>query len=110
MTSRIFRLLPAGLLLACGLAFAQNTPPSTQLAQMGGAMHAAAKVCGDYSEAQLKEMKEKQQQSMKEMGLNEADFEAAFNAGLERGSKDMATISEAQRQQMCEQLRSGPKF
>ncbi|HRL20210.1 MAG TPA: hypothetical protein PLG97_05255 [Alcaligenes sp.] len=110
MLSRPLHVLPATLLLVSGLAFGQETNPSTQLVQMSGAMHAAAQVCGDYSDAQLQDMKNKQKESMKDMGLSDQDFDAAFEQGLQRGRKDLEGATEAQRKQMCEQLRSGPKF
>lgn len=110
MIPRPFHVLPAALLLTCSLAVAQEANPSTQLAQMGGAMHAAAQVCGDYTDTQLQDMKNKQKEAMKDMGLSEADFNAAFEQGLQRGRKDLDGATDAQRKQMCEQLRSGPKF
>ncbi|WP_341667256.1 hypothetical protein [Alcaligenes sp. SDU_A2] len=110
MFQRTLLCLPAALLLVCGPAVAQEANPSIQLAQMSGAMHAAAQVCGDYSDAQLQDMKNKQKESMKDMGLNDQDFNAAFEQGLQRGRKDLEGATEAQRKQMCEQLRSGPKF
>jgi len=111
MPHTTLRILPAVVVaLAAKAAVAQDINPSTQLAQMGGAMHAAAQICGDYTEAQLQDMKAKQKESMKDMGLSEADFDAAFQQGLERGRRDLEGATEEQRKQMCEELRSGPKF
>ncbi|ARP52883.1 hypothetical protein ACDW82_11075 [Alcaligenes faecalis] len=110
MISRTIHFLPAVLLLACSLSVAQEANPTAQLAQMGGAMHAAAQVCGDYTDTQLQDMKNKQKEAMKDMGLSEADFDVAFEQGLQRGRKDLEGATNTQRNQMCEQLRSGPKF
>ena len=111
MFERTTLLLPlAALLLASANSYAQDSGPATQLAQMGGAMHAAAEVCGDRSEAQLQEMKRQQKVSIQSMGLNEEDFDKAFDQGLERGRQDLEKASPEQRSKMCEQLRSGPKF
>ncbi|GHC45900.1 lipoprotein [Alcaligenes pakistanensis] len=100
----------ATLLLISTSSQAQDSGPATQLAQMGGAMQAAAEVCGDRSEAQLQEMKRQQKVSIQSMGLNEEDFDKAFDQGLERGRQDLEKASPEQRSKMCEQLRSGPKF
>ncbi len=111
MFERTTLLLPlAALLLASANSYAQESSPATQLAQMGGAMHAAAQVCGDRSEAQLQEMKRQQKVSIQSMGLNEEDFDKAFDQGLERARQDLEKASPEQRSKMCEQLRSGPKF
>jgi hypothetical protein len=44
------------------------------------------------------------------MGLNDEDFDKAFEQGLDRGRQDLQKATAEQRKQMCEQLRSGPKF
>ncbi|MDV2117853.1 hypothetical protein [Alcaligenes faecalis] len=111
MFERTKLLLPvAALLLSSANSHAQDSSPAIQLAQMGGAMHAAAEVCGDYNQAQLDEMKKQQKSSIQSMGLNDEDFEKAFEQGLGRGRQDLQKATAEQRQQMCEQLRSGPKF
>ncbi|QHS35620.1 hypothetical protein [Alcaligenes faecalis] len=111
MFERTKLLLPlAALLLASANSYAQDSGPAIQLAQMGGAMHAAAEVCGDYSQDQLQEMKKQQKSSIQSMGLNDEDFDKAFEQGLDRGRQDLQKATAEQRQQMCEQLRSGPKF
>ncbi|MFD4121607.1 hypothetical protein ACFWQD_09880 [Alcaligenes faecalis] len=110
MFRKIFLLPFAALLLASATSHAKDTGPAIQLAQMGGAMHAAAEVCGDYSQDQLQEMKKQQQTSIQSMGLNDEDFDKAFEQGLDRGRQDLKKATAEQRQQMCEQLRSGPKF
>ena len=111
MFKRTTLLLPlAALLLASTSSYARESSPASQLAQMGGAMHAAAQVCGDHSEAQLQEMKRQQKVSIQSMGLSDEDFDKAFEQGLERGRQDLDKASPEQRGKMCEQLRSGPKF
>ncbi|HBQ89488.1 MAG TPA: hypothetical protein DD803_08545 [Alcaligenes faecalis] len=111
MFERTKLLLPlAALLLASTNSYARDRSPAIQLAQMGGAMHAAAEVCGDYSQAQLDEMKKQQKSSIQSMGLNDEDFDKAFEQGVDRGRQDLQKATAEQRQQMCEQLRSGPKF
>lgn len=111
MFERTKLLLPlAALVLASANSYAQESSPATQLAQMGGAMHAAAQMCGDYSEAQLQEMKKRQKASIQSMGLSDDDFDKAFDQGVERGREDLDKATPEQHNTICEQLRSGPKF
>lgn len=79
------------------------------VAEFGGQMHAVADVCGGYTDAQLTSMKAEQQSAMVTGGLPAADFDTAFNKGFQTGQKQLASITAAQKDEMCTQFKAMPK-
>ncbi|MCQ4257899.1 hypothetical protein [Stutzerimonas stutzeri] len=77
----------------------------TQLANFGGAMHTTAKVCGDSSDEQLAEQKEKQRALSIQNGMDAAAFDQAFNAGASEAKTKWASIPASERQAKCEEFK-----
>lgn len=105
-------LLTALLSLAfASSAVAQSdTESAKKLAKFGGEMHAVAKACGDYTDAQLKEMKAQQQSTMTADGLSPAAFDAAFTQGFEGVQKKISSGTTEQKTKMCAQFKTMPKM
>ncbi|WP_417779547.1 hypothetical protein [Stutzerimonas xanthomarina] len=77
----------------------------TQLANFGGAMHATAKVCGDYSDNQLAEQKEKQRALSIQSGMKAAAFDEAFDAGEKKATAKWAAIPSSEHQAKCDEFK-----
>lgn len=76
-----------------------------QLANFGGSMHTTAKVCGDSSDEQLAEQKEKQRALSIQNGMDAAAFDKAFNAGASEAKAKWATIPASERQAKCDEFK-----
>ncbi|MGV2495627.1 hypothetical protein [Pelagerythrobacter aerophilus] len=76
------------------------------LASLGGSMQAVAEACGDYSAAELAQMKEEQRRIAVQGGTSPAEFERAFKAGHAMGTKKIAGATSAQKQKMCNDVRA----
>lgn len=85
---------------------APQQPDPAMLAQMGGVGHAVANVCGGYTDQQLQEMKTQQRTAAGQMGLSEADFDTAFDAGYEQASADIKSAGKAKQDEMCAQMKA----
>ncbi|WP_019340798.1 hypothetical protein [Stutzerimonas stutzeri] len=77
----------------------------TQLANFGGSMHATAKVCGDYSDNQLAEQKEKQRAMAIQNGMKATAFDEAFDAGEKKTKSKWADIPASERQAKCDEFK-----
>ncbi len=78
-------------------------PVAAQMAHFGGGILALAEVCGDYSAAQLGDMKEAQRMLSGQSGMPGPAFDAAFDAGYAEGKTKMAGASAADRERACAQ-------
>ncbi|MVW80219.1 hypothetical protein GOQ28_14955 [Bordetella sp. 02P26C-1] len=106
---RLNFLTAAVTISLAGPALAQDAATAQKLAEFGGQMHAVAVACGDYTPSQLSEMKAEQQRSMATSGLSAAEFETAFQQGLQATQKKIASGTAQQRTQMCEQFSAAGK-
>ena len=77
----------------------------TQLANFGGAMHTTAKVCGEASDEQLAEQKEKQRALSIQNGMDAAAFDKAFNAGASEAKAKWASIPASEHQAKCDEFK-----
>lgn len=73
--------------------------------RLGGAMHAAARVCGGYSQAQLDQMKSMQKSQAMQRGMSSVAFENIFAAAFRQVQDQMAKAPPAKKKQTCDQLR-----
>ncbi|KAB8162458.1 hypothetical protein FKV24_018370 [Lysobacter maris] len=102
---RVFALTAVAVPL---IAFAQQGGPggmAAQMAEIGGMMHATAKTCGGYSEQELATMKQQQKAVHLQRGLDAASFEQAFARAETKIAQRWATMSAAQRDQACADIR-----
>lgn len=86
---------------------AQEKENMAKIAGLGGAMHAVAEECGDYSADQLKEMKAGQQAASAAGGLSAAEFEPIFTQAYEATKAKIAAGSASEKKTMCEQMNKG---
>lgn len=92
------------------LALAQAGPESgsgmvEQMANFGGVMHATSEACGGYSEEQLDEMKQQQQEMLAQQGMDKASFEQAYSAGMQEAEGKWQAASQAEREAACESIK-----
>ncbi|WP_052773045.1 hypothetical protein [Luteimonas sp. FCS-9] len=79
----------------------------TQLAGLGGAMHAAVELCDPNIPAdQLAQAKDRQQQEFVKMGGDAAMFDREFASAHDKVRAQYDTATPAQQQQMCAELES----
>lgn len=97
-------LLAAVLALGSSAALAQQGIPD--LASMSGQMHAAAEFCGDYSAAQLEDMKQKQKAAAAGAGMTPAAYDASFSSAYGSAKAKLATLGAADKEKTCKQLRA----
>lgn len=76
-----------------------------QLATMSGSMHATAIVCQGYSEKQLIELKQQQQELLEQRGMTKADFEKVYSAAKQKTEEKWKTLTEAEQKQACEKIK-----
>lgn len=104
----VLRQLPAIMILSAlipATAQAQN-PSMDGLITFGGQMHALAELCGDYTAAELTQMKADQKDQAARNGVSAADFEKTFKTGYDEGAKALASAPPEQKKQACEQARA----
>lgn len=100
-------LVAAGLILGHGAALAQGVPGQMpSLAALGGQMHAAAEVCNAYTAAQLDQMKQQQKTAAAAQGMAATDFDAAFSQSYTQAKGQMASLSAADKEKACAQLKA----
>jgi len=85
---------------------AQRADQVLKIAELGGAMHAAAKVCQDYSDEELRNLKQAQKSQATAAGVSSAQFEAVFQAGYDQARARLAAATPAKREESCQQLRA----
>lgn len=85
-------------------AMAQEKENMAKIAEFGGAMHAMAEECGNYSADQLREMKAGQQSASTVGGLSAGEFETIFAKGYEATKAKIAAGNASQKKTMCEQM------
>ncbi len=86
-------------------AFAQNSGMPS-LFELGGGMHAAVKICGGYTDAQLRDMKQQQKTQATASGMSAAAFETTFKAAYDRAHTKLSAASAAEKEKTCRQLKS----
>lgn len=96
-------LVLCSLVLVPISAMAQEKENMVKIAEMGGGMHAIAEECGDYTAAQLKDMKAGQQSASAAGGLSAAEFETVFTKSYEATKVKIAAGTASQKKAMCEQ-------
>lgn len=92
------------LVLVSGAAHAQGAP-NPQFVELGGGMHALAKVCGGYTEAELTKLKSEQKAQNVAGGMSAAKFEEHFKAGYDKGVARIATATPAEKEKACAQAK-----
>lgn len=75
-------------------------------AELAGAMHAAGRVCQDYSDEQLRDMKQQQKSHAAAAGVSDARFEAIFQVSYDTARARMAQMTPAQKEKACQDLRA----
>lgn len=103
----IFSAIAIGCTSAVALAQAapETDDQATQMARFGGAMHATATICGGYSEKELAELKEQQQETLAQQGMDEDSFEQAYSAGVAEAGARWEALSEAEQKKTCDEVR-----
>ena len=87
-------------------AVAQVQPYVPQVAEMAGAMHATAKVCQDYTDEQLRDLKQQQKTHAVASGMAAQQFETIFQAGYDKARARLGRATPAERDQACKQARA----
>lgn len=106
MSVRVFCLaIFASSLLLTVPAAAQTPDYVPKSAQIAGAMHASARVCQDYTDEQLRDLKRQHKDAAIAAGMSDASFEAAFQASYDETRAKLARATPAERERACEQLR-----
>ena len=85
-------------------SFAQDKGTFETMAVVTGSMHAVVDVCGGYSKEQLDMMKSEQKKMVASAGITEDEFDALFDRGYKEGLNNLATVSDSQKKEMCEQM------
>ena len=99
--------LALGLTLAAATAQAQSPGEmAAQMAKLGGAAHALAGKCGDYTAADLDRMKRQQRDQHRAAGWDVAKFDAAFAQAQREAEGRWDGMSAGQRRQACDQARA----
>lgn len=75
------------------------------VAQVGGAMHAAAELCDQADAAALDQARQGQKQAFVGSGGSAEDFEAAYDNGYQDTRAKLDAASGAEREQACRELR-----
>ncbi|WP_249279056.1 hypothetical protein [Bordetella genomosp. 5] len=100
----------AAFALAGGAATAQQPMPGQQgmpnLAALSGQMHAAAEACNAYTSAQLEQMKQQQKTATASQGMSAADFDKSFKTSYDDTKTKLGTMSAADKEKMCAQLKA----
>jgi len=91
-------------LLSSSVVFSETAEWS--IVQFSGQMHASAVVCGDYSQAQLQEMKAKQKEQYMGLGMLAAKFESDFQQGFQKEKIRLAQVSTDEKTKECQKLKS----
>lgn len=109
-SSRAFQMgvaLALGLTLPAQAGWAQGASSmAAQIAELGGGMHAAARACGDYTDEQLRDMKQQQKADALAAGLPASTFETVFQAAYDKARGKLAAATPAQKAQACQQVRA----
>lgn len=92
------------------IALAQTRPGEgsgmvEKMANFGGVMHATSEACGGYSEKQLDEMKQQQQEMLAQQGMSKASFEQAYSAGMQEAKEKWRAASRAEQEAACENIK-----
>lgn len=77
---------------------------------LGGAMQAAAEVCGDGSTAELDEARQQQKQMFVDSGGSERQFDAVFSKAHSDTRAKYAVMSAGEREASCSELRQISEF
>lgn len=101
---RLFAVFLCSAVLMPVAAMAQEKENMAKIAEFGGAMHAMAEECGNYSADQLREMKAGQQSASTAGGLSAGEFETIFAKGYEATKAKIAAGNASQKKTMCEQM------
>jgi hypothetical protein len=77
-----------------------------QMAKVGGQAQAAAKACGDYSDAELAKLKQQQRNALtaEGSGFSAEAFDKAFAEGERETTKNLNTMSKSEQAEMCKKL------
>ncbi len=84
---------------------AGGNPMLTQLASLGGAMHAAVESCEPtHDAAQLANAKDQQRQNFEQMGGDAATFDTEFATAYDKVRAQFNSAAAPQQKQMCDEL------
>ncbi len=75
------------------------------MVKLGGMMHATARKCGGYTDAQLHELKQKQKATSGERGVSAAEFEKVFTDAEAEVVRRWSTMSPSQQAQACKDIK-----
>lgn len=77
-----------------------------QMAKVGGQAQAAAKLCGDYSDAELAKMKQQQRDALtvEDSGFSAEAFEKAFAEGERETTKTFKAMPKSEQAEACKKL------
>lgn len=80
--------------------------PVDAIARSAGQAHAIARVCGDYSDEQLRDMKRDHKAASAQAGLTPANFETLFQSGYAETRAKLATQTPAEKEADCRKMKS----
>lgn len=86
-------------------ATAQTRDYVAKTAELAGAMHASGRVCRDYTDEQLRDLKRQHKDQAIAGGMSDAGFEAAFQASYDETRAKFARATPAEKERTCQQLR-----
>lgn len=101
----------AALALAClaagsGAALAQMPDAiSAPMIELSGSMTAAARLCGDLSQAKAQEARQEQRKAALERGVDGKAFDQGFQAAQAKTEARFAAMSPAEQTKSCNELR-----
>ena len=101
----------AGAAMLVSLPSLAQDPPNplatmnAQLAKLGGTMQVTAEVCGGYTDEQLVEHKQQQKDHLARNGMDAANFDKGFDAGVEQGKAKWDSIPASERQAKCDEFK-----
>ncbi|GAB3339123.1 hypothetical protein [Marilutibacter aestuarii] len=101
-------ILPVAFLVVAGsgLVHAQQMPDvGEQMARMSGTLHVMARECGEATDAELARTKRWQKENHGRFGMDPSSFDRGFDAGEAEAAANWKTLSPAQRQQTCQDVK-----
>lgn len=103
-----FRLGLGVTIAAVGLVTVPVTAqtPVDAIARSAGQAHAIARVCGDYSDEQLRDMKRDHKAASAQAGLTAANFETLFQSKYAETRAKLARQKPAEKEADCRKMKT----
>ncbi len=87
-------------------AQSQSKPPSLETAHLAGSTHAFNAMCGQTGDNRIGPSKEQDKARAGRFGIDSASFDKAFAAGEQEFKREERALSEAEKAQMCVEVRA----